>query len=94
MPYRSVNFKFETYDVEYCYLFGSYARGEAIEKSDVDLLVSTSITGLKFYGLVERLRNSLNKKVDVLDINQLVNNKELLNEILKDGIKIYESQKR
>ena len=48
----------------------------------------------KFYGLVERLRNSLNKKVDVLDINQLVNNKELLNEILKDGIKIYEDQKR
>lgn len=84
----------ETYDVECCYLFGSYARGEAIEKSDVDLLVSTSITGLKFYGLVERLRNSLNKKVDVLDINQLVNNKELLNEILKDGIKIYENQKR
>ena len=73
----------KTYDVEYCYLFGSYARGEAIEKSDVDLLVSTSITGLKFYGLVERLRNNLNKKVDVLDINQLVNNKELLNEILK-----------
>ena len=79
----------KTYDVEYCYLFGSYARGEATITSDVDLLVSTSITGLKFYELVERLRNSLNKKVDVLDINQLVNNKELLNEILKDGIKIY-----
>ena len=62
--------------------------------SDVDLIVSTSITGLKFYGLVERLRVNLNKKVDVLDINQLVNNKDLLNEILKDGIKIYENKKR
>ena len=28
------------YDVSYCYLFGSYAKGEATEKSDVDLLVS------------------------------------------------------
>ena len=84
----------ENYDVEYCYLFGSYARGTATELSDVDLIVSTSITGLKFYGLVERLRVNLNKKVDVLDINQLVNNKDLLNEILKDGIKIYENKKR
>ena len=56
----------ENYDVEYCYLFGSYARGTATELSDVDLIVSTSITGLKFYGLVERLRVNLNKKVDVL----------------------------
>ena len=84
----------ENYDVEYCYLFGSYARGTATELSDIDLIVSTSITGLKFYGLVERLRVNLNKKVDVLDINQLVNNKDLLNEILKDGIKIYENKKR
>jgi predicted nucleotidyltransferase len=84
----------ENYDVEYCYLFGSYARGTATELSDVDLIVSTSITGLKFYSLVERLRVNLNKKVDVLDINQLVNNKDLLNEILKDGIKIYENKKR
>lgn len=29
------------------------------------------------------------KKVDVLDINQLKENMDLLNEILRDGIKIY-----
>ena len=49
---------------------------------------------MKFYGLIERLRLDLKKKVDVLDINQLVNNRELLNEILKDGIKIYEQSKK
>lgn len=80
---------FENYDVDFCYLFGSYAKGKANEKSDVDLLISTKTTGLKFYGLIERLREELNKKIDLLDIKQLENNIALLNEILKEGIKIY-----
>lgn len=77
------------YEVNYCYLFGSYAKGKATPTSDVDLFISTSVTGLKFFGLVEELRTSLNKKVDLLDQKQIANNFELTNEILKDGIKIY-----
>lgn len=77
------------YPVEYCYLFGSYAKGKAKPTSDVDLLIYTTISGLKFYGLVEELRENLKKKVDLLDQKQLINNFELINEILKDGIKIY-----
>ena len=84
-----VNEVFKEYDIYYCYLFGSYAKNNANEKSDVDLLVSTNTSGLAFYGLVERLREGLKKRVDLLNINQLENNRELLNEILKDGIKIY-----
>ncbi len=80
---------FEKYDVNYCYLFGSYAKGKATPVSDVDLLISANIKGLKFYGLVEELRTALHKKVDVLDINQLKDNIDLLEEILKDGVKIY-----
>lgn len=77
------------YGLEYCYLFGSYAKNKATERSDVDLLVSGDASGLRFYGLVETFRKSLGKNVDVLDINQLENNKSLINEILKDGIKLY-----
>ena len=77
------------YPVEYCYLFGSYAKGKAGPTSDVDLLVCTTLSGIKFYGLVEELRERLKKKVDVLDQKQIINNFELTNEILKDGIKIY-----
>ena len=77
------------YSVEYCYLFGSYARGEATEKSDVDLLVCLPLDGLKFFALVETLRENLKKKVDLLDMSQLENNTPLVQEILKDGIKIY-----
>lgn len=80
---------FENYNVDYCYLFGSYAKGKATETSDVDLLISTSVSGMIFYNLVESLREKLQKKVDVLTREQLNDNLELINEILKDGVKIY-----
>lgn len=81
---------FKEYEVRSCYLFGSYAKGKENPKSDVDLLIDTDVTGIKFFGLVEKLRVALHKKVDLLDLNQVLKNKELLKEILKDGIKIYE----
>lgn len=80
---------FVNYDVEFCILFGSYARKEANDKSDVDLLISTEVKGLMYYELVEKLRSSLHKKVDLLDIQQLEGNLELTRSILKEGIKIY-----
>ncbi|MBR3770314.1 MAG: helix-turn-helix domain-containing protein [Lachnospiraceae bacterium] len=80
---------FEKYEVNFCYLFGSYAKGKATATSDVDLLISADIKGLKFFGLVEEIRTPLHKKVDILDMNQLKDNIELTEEILKDGIKIY-----
>ena len=75
--------------VEFCYLFGSYAKGHAKETSDVDLCVSTSLSGLKYVGLAESLRIVLNKKVDLIRLSDLLNNVGLVNEIMKDGIKIY-----
>lgn len=83
------NSVFSEYDVEYCYLFGSYAKDKASESSDVDLVISAKVTGLKFYELVEKLREGLHKRVDLLDFKQLINNEELLNEVLKDGVRIY-----
>ena len=53
-------------EIEFCYLFGSYAKGTAKETSDVDLYVSSSLTGLRFVGLIERARQALHKIVDVI----------------------------
>ena len=80
---------FAAYDVDYCYLFGSYAKGKATELSDVDLLVSTPLSGMRFYDLTEELRERLCKQVDVLNQDQLKDNVSLVEEILKDGVKIY-----
>jgi predicted nucleotidyltransferase/DNA-binding XRE family transcriptional regulator len=80
---------FDEYPVHYCILFGSYAKGKATESSDLDLLISSDVKGLKFYGLVEKLRLALHKKVDVLNLDQLKDNLKLTDEILRDGIRIY-----
>ena len=84
-----VNYVFKEYPVHYCILFGSYAKGKAGVSSDIDLLISSDIKGLKYFGMVEKLRASLHKKVDALSLEQLKDNIELTDEILKDGIRIY-----
>lgn len=76
------------HNIGYCYLFGSYAKGTAKETSDVDLLIDTDLTGLKFYGLVEEMRNLLHKKIDLLRLKDLESNNPLVLEILKDGVRI------
>ncbi len=70
-------------------LFGSYAKGKASDTSDIDLLISSDVKGLKFFGMVEKLRTILHKKIDAPSIEQLKDNIELTDEILKDGIRIY-----
>lgn len=75
--------------IEFCYLFGSYAKGYAKENSDVDLCISTALSGLKFAGLSEDIRSVLHKRVDLIRFSNLNDNLELLGEIMKDGIKIY-----
>ena len=47
---------FQSYPVEYCYLFGSYAKGKETEASDIDLLIAMPIDGLTFFELLEILR--------------------------------------
>ena len=76
-------------EIEFCFLFGSYAKGTATETSDVDLYVSSSLSGLRFVGLIERARQVLHKKVDLIRSSELENNANLINEVLKDGIRIY-----
>ena len=86
---KTCNEVFGKYDISYCYLFGSYAKNKAIGNSDIDLLIGSSLSGIKYYGLIEELRQKLKKKIDALSCDQLKNNMELTNEILKEGIKIY-----
>lgn len=80
-------------EIDFCYLFGSYAKGYETEESDVDLCVSTNITGLRFVGLIEKIHDGLKKKVDLLRLNDISSNYDLLKEIMKDGIKIYKQHK-
>ena len=76
------------FGIKYCYLFGSYARGEAKEKSDVDLLIDTDINGIDFFMLIEKIRVTLGKKVDLLRLSDIQEKNPIALEILKEGIRI------
>ncbi len=62
-------------------IFGSYARGEQTEKSDLDILVTYSeMVDLLLIARLQRyLRRKLHLKVDVIS-------KKFLNEHIKDGV--------
>ena len=76
-------------EVKAAYLFGSYARGEATGKSDIDVLVVIPPIGMKYYGIAVDLEERLHKKIDLHTHRQLLNSEGFLEQVLKDGIKIY-----
>ena len=65
----------EKYGLREVYLFGSYARSEATEQSDVDILVDRSgskVRGMfEMGGLYEDLRASVGKEVDLVTTQTL-----------------------
>lgn len=88
----------ERYGAGKIYLFGSYARGEATEDSDIDLLVDTeNVHGLQFFGLYGDLENALQKELDLVTVNALYSEHKndrltvkFRNEIERDRKLIYE----
>lgn len=81
---------FTKHNVKKAILFGSYVKGLADHRSDVDLLLDSGLRGLKFIGLIEDVRLALDKEVDVFDKTHIVPNSKLFSEISRDGVVIYE----
>jgi len=80
---------FQEYNIRKAVLFGSYAKGIAHDKSDIDLLVDSGLKGMAFFGLLEDVVTALGKDVDLLDTSQIIPNSEVENEIAKTGVVIY-----
>ena len=84
----------EKYGIDKVWLFGSYARGEATEKSDVDLLISyQNLIGMfALGGVYSDMEDAFNKPVDIVSERALtasyasVSSKQLLMNARKDGI--------
>lgn len=77
------------YGVSAMYLFGSYARGDATAKSDMDFRVDRgSIEDmLELGGLYSELEDNFGKKLDVLTTQML--SPDFLKEISNEEIVIY-----
>lgn len=84
---------FKDKPVKKVYLFGSYARGEATENSDVDLLVEYDnvVKRVSFYDAIEyKLGLEDTMKIPVELITESAIYKRFLPYIQRDKIKIYE----
>ena len=81
------------YPVNKVILFGSYARGDASDTSDVDLVVESGgkMRNSKIFTLGGDLLVALPVRVDVYDILEIKEASPLYNSIREDGIIIYES---
>lgn len=54
-------------DIEFCALFGSFARGEANDESDIDLLVRFSKPkGIDWLDAAFEIEDTLGRKVDLI----------------------------
>lgn len=71
-------------------LFGSYARGEATDDSDVDIYVDKGRMNslLKYNSFVCELEDTLLCHVDVVTTN--ITDKVFLNAIISEGVLLYE----
>jgi len=73
--------------IEHVILYGSWAKGTAMDRSDIDLAFVGSNIDLD---LIREVLDQLDTlyKIDVVDLNTC-NNSRLIKEIEKDGITIY-----
>ena len=78
----------QKYHVKEVYLFGSYARGEADENSNLDFLVfggeDFELTQIFAFG--EELREILQKRVDVFEINEINQDSEFYKTIMREMV--------
>ena len=70
----------QKYNIPAMYLFGSYARGEATEESDLDFLVDTTGTNLtsllSLGALYCDLEEVFQKRIDLITVRSVMQNVE------------------
>lgn len=79
------------YGAERVFLFGSFARGDMTDSSDVDLRIDKGkIRGTQIAGLLLELEQALGREVDLIPTTSL--DRKFLNAIQKDEVLIYEAR--
>ena len=79
----------KSYGIESVSLFGSYARGEADDASDIDILIDRGkISGLiDYFSFVNELEDVLGCHIDV--VTSGIDDKDFLDSISRESVKLY-----
>jgi predicted nucleotidyltransferase len=79
----------QKYGVKRIALFGSYARNEAKEDSDIDFVIEKgAIRVIEFFGFINDLEDELGTSVDVLTYDSL--KKSFIADAINDEVVLYE----
>ncbi len=86
---------FEMAPVYRAILFGSYAKGNPTNKSDIDIVIDSKgeLLNINFYGILEDITNRLNKRVDLFEVTELKNNAAMQSAVEQEGIVLYDRQR-
>lgn len=78
------------YNAEHALLFGSYARGDANPRSDIDLIIygGSEFDITDVYSISEELHCVLNKQVDIYEISEIKPDTDFYHTIMKEGLMI------
>lgn len=88
------------YNIKAVWVFGSYARGEATDTSDVDLVIDDSectVQGLAYVGMLTEIGEAFANGADVVSDRQIHQptdrrgQKYFRREVLADMVKVYEA---
>ena len=85
----------EKYEIPAVYIFGSYARGEATEDSDVDVLFErqgSKVRGMMIGALYVELEESLQKQLSLVEEAALTRpraRERFVNNVYRERVKIY-----
>ena len=73
-------------------LFGSYAKKEATEKSDIDLIIDTNsqLKGFALLKLICQIEEKLQKDIDCFEKYEIIENSLIDKEIKETGVIVYE----
>jgi predicted nucleotidyltransferase len=80
------------YPINKVTLFGSYAKGEAREGSDIDLLIDSggALRGLQFFGVVGDIADKFEPtEVDVIEAREVIKGSRVDAEIAAAGVVLY-----
>ena len=95
----------ERYEIPVIYVFGSYARDEAKESSDIDFLVGT--TGLPekyrwsvYSDFFDELKEAVEHEIDLVELEAFEQpidseyQKEFYDTMMKEKVKVFEREKQ
>ena len=75
-------------------LFGSYAKGNQTDNSDIDIIVDSrgQLLNIDFYGVLEDITTELGKRIDLMEVSELKESSAIKSIVEREGVVLYDCE--